>query len=95
MKRQRRFSAQEILLRADLAGESLPKQPIVELCADRRVLIENHGGVIEYGPQRIQVRVKFGAICIEGDQLRLCSMTGPQLVIMGSIDRIGIVRGEK
>ena len=35
--------------RADLPGEALPGQPLVELLGERRVLIEHHGGVTEYG----------------------------------------------
>ena len=31
----------------------LPGQPVVELVGDRRVLIENHIGVTEYGTERI------------------------------------------
>ena len=34
---------------------ALPGVPIVELAGDRRVLIENHRGVTEYGMERICV----------------------------------------
>ncbi len=78
---------------ADLPGESLPGEPVVELYGDNRVLIEHHGGITEYGPEKIQVRVRYGAVCICGSQLRLCRMQGPQLVILGKIQSVNILRG--
>lgn len=92
MKKQKSF-AQRLIEGADLPGESLPRQPLLELCGDRRILIENHGGVTEYGKERIRVRVRYGAICVSGEELRLCRMSGQQLVIMGRIDTVTVVRG--
>lgn len=78
---------------ADLAEESLPLQPVVELLGDNRVLIENHRGVTQYCTERIQARVSFGAVNIQGGNLRLRYMTGQKLVIVGKIDSIEVVRG--
>ncbi len=76
-------------------AESLPLQPILELCGDCRILIENHTGVTVYEPQRIQVRVKFGEYAILGADLRLCKMQDHQLVILGRIEEILVIRGKK
>lgn len=65
--------------------------PIVELAGDRRVLIENHKGVIEYGNERICVKVQYGCLCICGNKIELAKMTKDQLVITGTIDSV-IVR---
>lgn len=73
-------------------SETLPLQPILELCGERRVLIENHSGVREYGPEKISVGVRYGQVEIVGKNLRLCRMQGPQLVILGRIDTITVVR---
>lgn len=75
-----------------LDSETLPLQPILELCGERRVLIENHGGVTEYGPEKICVSVRYGQVEICGKGLRLCRMQGPQLVILGRIDVITVIR---
>ena len=75
--------------------ESLPRQPILELCGDSRVLIENHAGITEYGPERIQVQVRFGAVAVVGTDLRLCKMGEHQLVIRGRIEEICVIRGKK
>lgn len=79
--------------KADLPGESLPLQSIVEICGNNRVLVENHRGVTEYTEERIGVRVRFGMVCIVGEGLRLCRMSGCQLVITGRIQDIQLLRG--
>lgn len=73
--------------------ESAPLLPIMELCGDRRILLENHKGVKEYGKNRISICVRYGMLVICGEGLRLCRMHGQQLVIMGRIDNISVVRG--
>ena len=78
---------------ANLYGESLPGVPVVELAGDRRILIERHEGVMEYGPEQIRIRVKYGMLCISGCGLELRQMTRQQLVISGRIDCIQILRG--
>ena len=59
----------------------------------RRVLIENHLGITEYGPEKIQVRVRFGAICVQGCGLRLALMAKDRLVIFGEIRAVQFLRG--
>lgn len=78
-----------------LDSETLPLQPILELCGDGRVLIENHKGVTEYGQEKISVSVRYGQVEICGKGLRLCRMQGPQLVILGRIDTITVVRRKR
>ena len=77
---------------ADLAAESPPGQPIVEIAGDHRVLIENHDGVKEYTRERITVKVKYGCVCICGCQLQLLRMTREQLVVSGKIDGVTLLR---
>lgn len=77
---------------ADLYAEPLPGVPIVEIAGDRRVLVERHGGVVEYGPERIRIRVRYGIVCISGCGLELTQMTRQQLIISGQIDCIALQR---
>lgn len=77
---------------ADLQGEAFPGQTLVELYGDRRVLIEHHGGVTEYGREKIQVKVRYGYICVCGGCLELARMTAEQLVITGRIDSVSLCR---
>lgn len=78
---------------ADLQGEPIPGLPLVEIAGDRRVLIEHHCGVTQYGRCRISVRVKFGVVVVVGDCLELTRMTGQQLIINGKIDQVLLERG--
>lgn len=76
----------------DLQGEAFPGQPLLEVYGDRRVLIEHHDGVTEYGREKIQVKVRYGYLCICGGCLELARMTAEQLVISGRIDSVSIIR---
>ncbi len=87
-----RFFLDRLTEDADLTAQPLPGQPIVEIAGDRRVLIENHFGVKEYGTQRITVKVKYGCVCICGEHLELMRMTREQLVICGRIDCVTVQR---
>ncbi len=84
---------QELTLGADLPGESLPRQLLVELIGDSRVLIENHCGVTAYGRNEICVKTNCGLIHICGEGLELARMSKEQLVILGNIFGIKLQRG--
>lgn len=77
---------------ADLPGEAIPGQSLVEVLGDRRVLIENHRGVTEYGRERICIRVGFGQIVVCGCGLELSRMSKEQLVITGRVDGVTLCR---
>lgn len=77
---------------ADLMGEPIPGQPVVEIAGERRVLIENHFGVKEYSRERIAVKVKYGLAVVCGGCLELSRMTKEQVVISGRIDGVSLIR---
>lgn len=83
---------QRILNAAGIPDETLPRQMLLELCGDKRVLIENHQGVAGYGTEEIRVRVPFGTVSICGSDLRLCRMLGKQLIITGRISDVHVLR---
>lgn len=87
-----RYLLERLTEEADLAGQPLPGQPIVEIAGDCRVLIENHFGVKEYSHERITVKVKYGCVSICGCHLELLRMTKEQLVICGRIDGVTLLR---
>lgn len=87
-----RFNLSGLLDEADLGA--LPGHPIVELAGDRRVLIENHFGVKEYGRERITVKMRYGEISIQGECLEILRMTREQLVIRGRITGLALRRRE-
>lgn len=79
----------------ELLSEPLPGQPIVEIAGDRRVVVENHGGVTQYSREKIGVKVKFGTVCVCGCGLELVRMSREQLIIVGRIDGVHLIRRER
>lgn len=76
----------------DISQEAVPGLPLVEICGEKRVLIENHRGVLSYGSEGIHVCVSYGEVVVRGCGLELAKMTREQLVICGRIDSVSLVR---
>lgn len=93
--KQRKGLMERLTEAADLPGEVIPGQPLVEIAGDSRILIEHHGGVTEYGREKIRVKMKYGELCICGCSLELARMTKEQLVIAGRIDSVTLLRRGK
>lgn len=64
------------------------RSPLIEMIGNRRVLIENHLGILIYSEHEIVVRVRTGCVCIAGTFLKLSMMSKEQLVITGCIREI-------
>lgn len=94
MKKEKSF-LERLAEGAELLSEPLPGQPIVEMCGDRRVVIENHGGVTQYTREKIGIKVKYGTLCVCGCGLELVRMSREQLIIAGRIDSVHLIRREK
>jgi sporulation protein YqfC len=92
--KQRNSKIERLAHRIDLADEALPGQPVLEIFGDRRVLLEHHRGVTEYGREKITVRVRYGWISICGSCLELSRMSAEQLVVTGCIESLTLVRGK-
>ena len=75
-------------------SDIINRKPLVEILGDYRVLIENYLQVLKYEPQRIEVSVSFGKLCIDGTGMVLLQMSCEQLVISGKIDSVSLFRGE-
>lgn len=88
----RRGWIERLAQQADLHGEALPGQPLLELFGESRVLVEHHQGVTEYGREKIMIQVRFGCICINGLDLELTCMSAEQLVITGRIFSVNLLR---
>ena len=83
---------ERIVTAADLHDEPMPILPLIEIAGDKRVLIEHHCGVTQYGRCRICVRVRYGTVVISGSGLELTRMTGQQLIVTGKIDGVQLER---
>ena len=94
MNRHKRFW-EKIAEQADLPGEAFPGESIVELFADRRILVENHRGVTEYGDERICIRLRNGMLIISGHNLSMSRMTKELLVITGRFRCVSLQGGSE
>ena len=72
--------------------DELPKQPLLELTGDSRLLVENHKGICVYGKDRICIRVKYGLIEITGEQMELAMISCQKLIVMGMINSVTLHR---
>lgn len=83
---------QRLTNQADLPGEALPMQPILELTGDHRILMEHHQGVTCYGTKEICIKMPFGSVAVCGSGLQLARMSAEQLIINGKIEAIKLIR---
>ena len=68
---------------AMLAGE-----PRLEAVGSRDIIIENHKGILEYGTEEIRINCGRLVIRIQGQGLRLYSLSLSEVSISGSIHSI-------
>lgn len=65
--------------------------PIVELVGQRRLLIENHQGVLSYSTNEIKIKVSYGCVIVAGNNLQLMEMSRVKLAICGRIDGLQLL----
>ena len=76
---------EEIAERFDLPPETLAQVPRVTLSGNRRVVVENHRGLLEYGEDTVEVAGGRIRVRIHGTELQLRAMDRNDLVITGRI----------
>lgn len=71
--------------RLSIPEETIADVPLIELRGRRSISVENHRGIAEYSPERIQIHLKRGSISVGGDDLRIVCMNRKRLEIRGGI----------
>ena len=79
---RRRAPALEWL--ADVSGASARATMI----GNRRVLIENHTGILEFAAERVRLSTKRGEIAVSGTELTLAEVRPHSLIVSGKIDAV-------
>lgn len=77
-----------------LDADLMPGLPILELAGPNRILIERHSSVLEYRNERICVKMEYGILCITGNGMQIKKMASDQLIILGEIRNIQIIKKE-
>lgn len=85
MKEWREDIAERLELPAEAAG--LMK---VTISGKRRVLVEYHRGILEYGPECIEVAGRGGKVRVVGDALELTAMDSEAVLVTGTVAGVEI-----
>lgn len=67
-----------------LPGEALG-EPRLSLWSDRRVCLENHGGILHWSDTELSLRWGTGLLLITGEQLQILAMEEKTLALQGRI----------
>ena len=74
---------------ADGAAQTLDDRlPRVELTGDRRLVLENHRGVTEYGETLVRIACGGSEVRVTGTGLRLSALSLTEAVIEGKIHSV-------
>lgn len=76
---------EELADRLDIPEDLLHPASKLTVTAGRRVLVENHRGVLEYSRERVLVKLTRGRLCVAGTELRLLAMNRGELLIAGRV----------
>lgn len=76
----------------DLWGYSGFGLPRIELEGDRIFSIEEHGGLLEYGPEVIKVAAGQLVITVTGMDMEIVSMEKGSLTVRGRIAQVSLSR---
>lgn len=71
--------------RLSLPPEALAGAAKLSVTAGRHILVENHRGILEYGPERIVVSLGREKLLLSGEGLHLLGMTRRELLIGGTL----------
>lgn len=86
---ERRAKKESLLERTaevfDLPGDLVAGLPRVEITGSRELRMENHKGILAYGPEEIHVSGGKLIIKIRGSNLELRAMNAGELLITGEI----------
>lgn len=72
----------------DLPGEIVAGMSRITITGCRRVFIENHRGILEYGREEIDVNGGRVIIKLKGKELELRSMSDRELLVTGLLTGI-------
>lgn len=76
----------------DLPSDIVLNVPKTTVVGGVQVFIENHGGLLAYGPGEVRIRTAQGEIVVTGSRLQIGSILPRELVIDGRISHIELRR---
>ncbi len=74
--------------RLELPEEAVSGATKLSVTGGKRILIENHRGILEYGSERIAVRTDSGTLILSGTELHLLGMNEQELLFGGRLQNV-------
>ena len=75
----------------DLPGDVVAGLPRIELIGNRELRMEQHRGILAYGPEEIHISSGKMVVRVKGSGLELRAMDPTQLLITGEIAGVELV----
>ncbi|MCD7886569.1 MAG: YabP/YqfC family sporulation protein [Clostridiales bacterium] len=69
----------------ELPADVVAGAPLIELVGKRELRMENHRGILSYGPEEISISGGRLLVRVRGEGLALGAMSGESLLITGTI----------
>ncbi len=91
MARKRRTAklAKRLETALELPDGTLHRSLRMELSGNRRVVVEGCRRILQYDEDRIRLDTVEGAVCFEGEALRVNCLSGGSAVVTGCIVTVG------
>ena len=80
-----RAVAEELSDRLGLPGDLIFGSAKITVIASKRILVENHRGILEYGNERIVIRLDRAKLCLSGSGFEISAMNKNQILICGKL----------
>ena len=77
--------------RFDLPGEVIGDLPRLTVIGGQRVIVENHKGLMDYGPNNIVIAGGKVTLKLTGDNLELRAMNAEDLLITGDVFQVEFI----
>lgn len=75
-----------------LQAQPIPGNTIVEILGDSRVLVERHSGITSFSEMAVCIKTSYGNVQVSGNGLKIVCVSKDQLVIIGCINTVSIIR---
>ena len=81
-----------LMEQSGLQTQPIPGHSIVEILGDSRVLVERHSGVTSFSEVAVCIKTSYGNVHVSGNALKITCVSKEQLVIVGCIESVSIIR---
>lgn len=78
---------------SNIAPEELPEliMPHIELCANKRAVVEGCRGILSYSNELISLNCKNMTVAFSGEDLSLCELCEGKVTVKGKISDINLL----